>query len=137
MTFLRQLKKNNDREWFKERKPIFDQELIAPSKQFIASISKPLRSLVPTLQISPRSLSRIYRDMRFATDALLYLTYLSFMFKDSRRRTDLSPRFYFEFDPTGLAFGAGIFQFSISERERFRLLITECESAELFTKIIK
>lgn len=137
ITFLRQLKKNNDRDWFQTHKPLYDKELITPSKLFLASAAGPLKKIVPSLQITPRSMGRIYRDMRFSDDKTPYHTHLSFLFKDSRSRTELAPRLYFGFDPTGLAFGAGIFQFQTSERERFRMMITEGNTAKAFTKIMK
>ena len=137
IAFLRQLKKNNDRDWFKERKPIYDQELVAPSKLFLATAAGPLRKLVPSIKVTPRSMSRIYRDMRFSDDKTPYHTHLSFLFKDTRSRTEVAPRLYFGFDPTGLAFGGGVFQFTTAERERFRALITEGDTAREFTKIMK
>ena len=36
--FLRGLKRNNDREWFNARKPIYEQELKAPMLAVIAEI---------------------------------------------------------------------------------------------------
>jgi len=137
ISFLRALKKNNDRDWFQKRKPVYESELIAPSKSFLQDAVKPLKGLIPSLNVTPRSMSRIYRDVRFSDDKSPYHSHLAFLFRDLRGTEEFAPRLYMGFDPTGLAYGAGTFQFTTPQRDRFRTMITEGPSAKSFEAIMK
>jgi len=81
LTFLRQLKRNNRREWFVERKPVFDEILWAPMREFVEEMDVRLASMAPELGGSPkRSIFRIYRDIRFSKDKTPYKTHLGCWF---------------------------------------------------------
>jgi uncharacterized protein (TIGR02453 family) len=76
--FLKQLKRNNRREWFLENKPRYEALLRQPSLQFITDFSMRAREISPWLVVSPKpmggSLMRIYRDIRFSKDKTPYKT---------------------------------------------------------------
>lgn len=81
LTFLRQLKRNNRREWFVEHKAEFDEILWAPMREFVEEVDVRLASLAPELTGSPkRSIFRIYRDVRFSKDKTPYKTHLGCWF---------------------------------------------------------
>src|SRR5690242_6415041 len=66
IAFLRALKRNNDREWFRARKEQYDELLRAPMIALLARMAADLRDFAPELVSDPRvSLYRIYRDTRF------------------------------------------------------------------------
>jgi len=68
LSFLRALKRNNDREWFRERKDQYEEHLKGPMLAVIDQLAKDFRSFAPELVATPKSLFRIYRDTRFSED---------------------------------------------------------------------
>ena len=67
LTFLRSLKRNNDREWFKARKERYEQDVREPMIRVIERLAVDFKTFAPELVASPKaSLYRIYRDTRFS-----------------------------------------------------------------------
>ncbi len=81
MTFLRQLEKNNTREWFQPRKPVFEAELRGPMLRFVALLNEDLaRFAVDHVTDPARAIYRIYRDTRFSKDKTPYKTHIGALF---------------------------------------------------------
>jgi uncharacterized protein (TIGR02453 family) len=81
LTFLRQLKRNNRREWFLERKPAFESLLLEPLRELVEELDVRLATTVPEVGGSPkRSIFRIYRDVRFSKDKSPYKTHVACWF---------------------------------------------------------
>jgi uncharacterized protein (TIGR02453 family) len=81
LTFLKQLRKNNRREWFMERKTQFDELLLDPLREFVEEMDVRLATLAPEIGGSPkRSIFRIYRDVRFSKDKSPYKTHVACWF---------------------------------------------------------
>ena len=69
LAFLRALKRNNDREWFRARKDDYDRHVRGPITELISRLAADLQSFAPELIADPkRSMYRIYRDTRFSED---------------------------------------------------------------------
>lgn len=68
VSFLRALKRNNDREWFRERKGQYEEFVKAPMVAIVEQLAVDLRDFAPELVVSPKSIYRIYRDTRFSED---------------------------------------------------------------------
>ena len=67
LRFLRALKRNNNRDWFKARKEEYEACVRAPMVGVIERLAKDFRTFAPELVASPqKSLYRIYRDTRFS-----------------------------------------------------------------------
>ncbi len=65
--FLRSLKRNNNREWFKARKDQYDACVREPMIDVINALASDFRRFAPELIASPqKSMYRIYRDTRFS-----------------------------------------------------------------------
>ncbi len=78
LQFLRDLKANNDREWFKPRKDTFDDEVKWPLMCLISDVSARAQSEGLTLQGDPKNnVFRIYRDTRFSKNKAPYKTHAS------------------------------------------------------------
>ena len=75
--FLRQLKANNRREWFKPRKETYEDELLWPMRCLVAEVSReaPARGL-PLTGDPRRAIFRIYRDTRFSKNKDPYKTHI-------------------------------------------------------------
>jgi uncharacterized protein (TIGR02453 family) len=75
--FLRSLKENNDRDWFKPRKEIYEDELIWPMQCLIADAAREASALRLPFSGDPAgSIFRIYRDTRFSKSKLPYKTHV-------------------------------------------------------------
>ena len=69
LAFLRALKCNNDRDWFRLRKPQYEEHVRKPMVELLAQLAADLPGFAPELISDPRvSLYRIYRDTRFSAD---------------------------------------------------------------------
>src|SRR5690349_21409678 len=67
LRFLRSLKRNNNRDWFKARKDEYDGCVRSPMLEVITHLAGDFRRFAPELVASPqKSMYRIYRDTRFS-----------------------------------------------------------------------
>ncbi len=81
LTFLKQLKRNNRREWFMERKATYDSLLLDPMREFVEEMDVRLARFAPEIGGSPKkSVFRIYRDVRFSKDKSPYKTHVACWF---------------------------------------------------------
>ncbi|HEX4935640.1 MAG TPA: DUF2461 domain-containing protein [Gemmatimonadaceae bacterium] len=116
LTFLRQLKRHNDREWFKARKARFDELLLEPMKLFVEEMDVRLASAVPEIHGSPRrSIFRIYRDTRFSKDKSPYKTHVACWFSHVRASHGVGSEthgagagYYFHLEPGASLVAGGI-----------------------------
>jgi uncharacterized protein (TIGR02453 family) len=77
LRFLRDLKKNNERAWFRTRKDFYERELLAPLQALTADIARALRKAKIPIDVDPSRVAfRIYRDVRFSPDKSPYKTNL-------------------------------------------------------------
>jgi uncharacterized protein (TIGR02453 family) len=75
--FLRDLKAHNDRDWFRERKPIFEEELKQPLEALLRDSAALIRKNGFALYPKEKNpLTRIYRDIRFRADKTPFNTHL-------------------------------------------------------------
>lgn len=69
LSFLRSLKRNNDRDWFRARRDDYERHVRAPMTAVVERLAADFRKFAPELVASPKqSLYRIYRDTRFSPD---------------------------------------------------------------------
>jgi uncharacterized protein (TIGR02453 family) len=77
--FLRDLARHNRREWFEERRDIYEGALRAPVRALIEEMDVRLATAAPELVGDPkRSPFRIHRDVRFSKDKSPYKTNVGF-----------------------------------------------------------
>lgn len=77
--FLRDLARNNRREWFEAHRDVFEAELQQPLLALLDEVDVELASLAPELEASrKRSVFRIHRDIRFSKDKSPYKTHVAF-----------------------------------------------------------
>jgi uncharacterized protein (TIGR02453 family) len=77
--FLRDLARNNRREWFEANRETYETELQQPLLALLDELDVRLASLAPELMVdSKRSIFRIYRDVRFSKDKSPYKTHVAF-----------------------------------------------------------
>jgi uncharacterized protein (TIGR02453 family) len=111
-TFLRQLKRHNDREWFAKNKARYQQVAVEPAMRFIGGFAPHLDKLSPYFDADARptrgSLFRIYRDTRFSSDKLPYKTHIGIHFSHASGKDAHAPVFYLHLEPEGCFAAAGV-----------------------------
>lgn len=79
--FLASLARNNRREWFERRRPIYVREVRDPMRALVEEMDVRLARLAPELVGDPRrSVFRIHRDVRFSADKSPYKTHAACQF---------------------------------------------------------
>jgi uncharacterized protein (TIGR02453 family) len=106
--FLKDLRKNNDREWFAANKKRYEEQLKDPSLRVIAAFAPELKKISPHFMATPRSLFRIHRDTRFAKDKSPYKTHIGLHFRHDRAKDAHAPGYYLHIEPGGVFLGVGI-----------------------------
>jgi uncharacterized protein (TIGR02453 family) len=110
LKFLRGLKRNNTRDWFDARKPIYERSLKAPLLALIDHVNHALLDLAPAHVRPPqKTMLRIYRDIRFAADKRPYKTHISAWWAHTGMPKTSGAGFYFELSPTEITLAAGVF----------------------------
>jgi uncharacterized protein (TIGR02453 family) len=110
--FLRDLKKNNDRDWFNANKARYEEVVREPALAFIADFEPQLRKISPHLVADPRpvggSLFRIHRDVRFSKDKTPYKTSVGIQFRHELAKDAHAPGLYLHLEPGGVFAAGGI-----------------------------
>jgi uncharacterized protein (TIGR02453 family) len=110
LAFLRALKRNNDREWFRARKDQYDQLLRAPMIELIGRLERDFRTFAPDLIASPRtSLYRIYRDTRFSENKAPLKTHVAAVFPCRGLAKHQGAGLYLEVSPGWVWVGGGMY----------------------------
>jgi uncharacterized protein (TIGR02453 family) len=116
LKFLRGLARNNRREWFNARKPIYERELKAPMLALIDEINGELADFAPQhIRPAPKCMFRIYRDTRFSTDKSPYKKQISAWFARQGLEKKSGGGFYFHLSGKELTIAAGVY---MPEREQ-------------------
>jgi uncharacterized protein (TIGR02453 family) len=89
LDFFRGLAKHNDPLWFKPRKAIYDNEVLAPFRALILALGAALEAVgIPLIGDPDRGIFRIYRDVRFSANKQLYKTHAGAVLTRSGRKGD-------------------------------------------------
>lgn len=127
--FLRELGRNNNREWFLANKAGYETHARDPMLRFIGDFAKPLRAISRNLVADPRpnggSLFRIHRDTRFAKDKRPYKTNVGAYFRHANGRAVHAPGFYLHLSPGEVFGGAGLWHPETETLAQVRTAIIE------------
>jgi len=127
--FLRDLSKNNNREWFQENKTRYHNEVRDPLLNFICDFSTPLQSISEHFLADSRpvggSMFRIYRDIRFSKEKTPYKTNAGAHFRHSAGKDAHAPGFYLHLEPDSVFVGAGIWRPDTKTLNKIREAIVE------------
>ena len=135
--FLRQLAKNNSREWFTANKDRYEAHVRGPALRLITDLAEPLKTISPELTAVPKavggSLFRIHRDTRFAKDKRPYKTNAGMYFAHAAARKSArgdagnaapgrldAPGLYLNIEPGHCFLGGGIWHPQPETTKRIR-----------------
>jgi uncharacterized protein (TIGR02453 family) len=108
LSFLRSLKRNNDREWFRARRDQYEEHVRGPMITLIERLATDFRRFAPELEASPKkSLYRIYRDTRFSDDKSPLKTQVAASFRGRGLPRGEGAGLYLEVTPGWVWMGGG------------------------------
>ena len=137
-TFFKELKGNNNRDWFQANKKRYETQVREPLLKFITDFGVRLPEISPHYVADPRrsggSLFRINRDIRFSANKSPYKTAAGIQFRHENGKNVHAPGFYLHLEPGGVFAGMGIWQPDTKTLGQIRDAIVE--HAERWQRII-
>jgi uncharacterized protein (TIGR02453 family) len=127
ISFLRELRANNRKDWFDAHRTDYEAYWITPAKAFVAAAGQLLAQLAPGIRAEPRvlgSIFRINRDTRFSRDQRPYKDHIDFWFWEGERRRAVSG-FFARLTPELLGVGAGCHGLDPERLARFRQAVAD------------
>ena len=125
LKFLRQLKRNNNREWFAKHKSEYEDFVKLPVQSLIVVLQTPMAKLAPEIDVSAkRGVFRIYRDTRFSKDKTPYKTHVAAVFH-LRGHWEESAGFYLHIEPGTVYVGGGIYMPTGQQIKKIRSAIVD------------
>ncbi len=129
LTFLKELDKNNNRDWFAENKHRYENDVRTPALEYIEAMAPAFDRISPYFEAKAKkvggSLMRVYRDTRFGKDKTPYKTNIGIHFRHVRAKDVHAPGFYLHIEPGDVFVGAGIWRPESSTLKAVRQLIDE------------
>jgi uncharacterized protein (TIGR02453 family) len=110
MTFFRGLARNNRREWFLPRKPIFEEHLKRPMEQLVEALGAGMMQFAPSYVTEPeKAIYRFYRDTRFSKDKTPYKDHIAASFPRRGFPKHHGAGFYFSVSAKSVEVGGGVY----------------------------
>jgi uncharacterized protein (TIGR02453 family) len=137
ITFLKKLKRNNNRPWFDRHKDEYESHVKLPMQSLITALQPHFERFAPEFDINPkRSLFRIYRDIRFSNDKTPYKTHVAahFVLRGKPKGVEGSG-YYLHIEPGQVFLGGGIYMPDSGQLKGIRRAIET--NAEKFLSILR
>ncbi|MGB5257227.1 MAG: DUF2461 domain-containing protein [Woeseiaceae bacterium] len=114
IAFLEQLGANNNRNWFREHKSRYEEDVLDVALRFIQSMQEPLAGISKHFVALPTrvggSLMRVYRDTRFSKDKTPYKTNIGIQFRHEQAKDVHAPGYYVHIAPEQVFIGVGMWR---------------------------
>ena len=134
ITFLKHLKKNNNRPWFQEHKSEYESFVKLPMQSLIAALRNEFARFAPEIELHPkRSIFRIYRDIRFSKNKAPYKTHVAAVFHP-KGHWQQSGGYYLSIEPGEIFLGGGVYMPPSDQLREIRRAIAE--HSEEFLSIV-
>lgn len=135
ITFLKELEKNNNREWFKANKTRFETMVKEPFIVFIDELITRIRKQNPAVIMSAKeAVFRINRDVRFSSEKSPYKTHMSALISEGSKKDKSRPGVYIEFSSKDLRFYSGLYELDTVTLHKVRTAITR--ERKTFAKLL-
>ena len=138
LAFLRELARNNDRDWFEAHRAAWDEGIVPAMMSWCGELTDRLRDVMPALVFQPRiggSLYRLNRDTRFSRDKSPYKTHVAALLWEGGEKHD-APGVYLHVSPDEVLFGGGIYMFEDARLDRYLKLLHSEKSVDRLTKAL-
>lgn len=121
LKFLKDLTKNNERDWFKANKERFEEFVKAPIEAFVGDVEE---------EFGPGKVFRIYRDVRFSKNKDPYKTHASAVFEKD------GAVFYLHIEPTSLHAATGYYQMQKDQLKRFYEAVDDPRTGKQLERLV-
>ncbi|MDR2956439.1 MAG: DUF2461 domain-containing protein [Prevotella sp.] len=121
--FFKDLQENNYKEWFDAHKHIYEKELLNPLKALVTTLSPAMYNIDNGFELRPhRTMSRIYRDIRFSKNKDPYKNFMWVAFQTPVTGDVWKdyPGYFMEFRADTYTLGLGLFQPKKKVMDAFR-----------------
>jgi uncharacterized protein (TIGR02453 family) len=145
LKFLRGLKRNNRRDWFDPRKPLFESTLKAPMLKVIEGVTAAMMDFSPEhVRPAAKCMMRIYRDTRFSSDKTPYKTQVAAWWSRHGLEKTSGGGYYMHVSTENLTIAAGVYMperdqlmairtFLLDHHDELRRLLKDKKLLRLFT----
>ncbi len=141
LSFLNEIKKNNNKEWFSAHKFEYESSILNPSRTFVVEMGEHLQALVPTINAEPKinkSLYRIYRDTRrMGANKMPIKERIGVIFWQGNSKRMQSSCFYMHFSPEELMVAVGVRWFEKPMLDAYREYIKSDEKRAELASILE
>jgi uncharacterized protein (TIGR02453 family) len=137
--FLKDVGRNNNKEWFHAHRAAYEGDLLEPALAFIEAIGPLITKFSPDVHAEPRiggSMMRINRDIRFSPDKRPYKDHLDMTFRGGDGKAG-APGYWFRLTPNALVLGAGMHMLDKPGLERYRRAVDTQSSGVALEKAAK
>jgi len=111
LKFIKDLSKNNNRDWFNANKSRYIEHVKEPFEAFIQVMIDEMQKLDRNVLITPRdAIFRIYRDTRFSKDKTPYKNHISAIVSRGGRKNKSSPGIYMQFSAEDARIYSGAYE---------------------------
>ncbi|MBF0183169.1 MAG: DUF2461 domain-containing protein [Magnetococcales bacterium] len=121
--FLCNLEQNNNKPWFEANRDHYQRDLLEPMLDLVEVLSAAMLAIDPAFEVRPaigKTVSRIYRDVRFSQDKSPYRPRLWLTFKRPNKQWQDAPAYYFGLGTDHARYGMGFYAPSRETMDRFR-----------------
>ncbi len=145
--FLKDLNKNNNRDWFQENKKRYETSVKKPFEELVTTVVEKIQAFDPEVQIEPKkAIFRIYRDVRFSKDKSPYKTHVGAAISPRGRKFMNDPGYYLHISGGSVMLGGGAYgldkeglynlrQHIINHPKEFKKLISRKTFADKFGEL--
>lgn len=110
MRFLRGLAKNNDRNWFEERRPTYERAVKLPLQTLVDDVNIHFAEFAPDFVRPAHKIAmRIFRDTRFSPDKRPYKSNMAAWWARRGLEKASGAGFYLQIGPQGSFLAAGVY----------------------------
>jgi uncharacterized protein (TIGR02453 family) len=110
ITFLRGLARNNNREWFLPRKPLFEEKVKRPMWELVEAVNTAMKEFAPDYMTDPaKAIYRFYRDTRFSKDKSPYKDHIAASFPRRGLTCEGAAVYYFAVSHKNVGIGGGVY----------------------------
>jgi uncharacterized protein (TIGR02453 family) len=121
LSFLRSLKRNNDRDWFRANRDAYDAHVHAPMAACIHRLAHDFQRFAPELACDPKtSMFPPWRDTRFSEDKTPLKTHVAATFPYRALGRMNGAGLYFEVAPRWVWIGGGMYAPDTSQLQALR-----------------
>ena len=129
LKFLKDLKNNNNKTWFKTHKADYEDYVLRPMKDLVSDLGYSMLDIDPCFEITPavnKTISKIYRDTRFSKDKSPFRSVVWFTFKNQKKDwTTHVCGYFFELSIDSYRYGMGFYNAAPVIMSKFREMIDE------------